>query len=124
MRAFYLAWTEDLQKLSQPVTELEAKKLSRLVTEIPWGHNIVLMQRVKDPLARIRYGRMTVERGWSRDVLVAQIESRLHAREGKALTNFTATLPSPQSELAQHTLKDPYVFDFLALGGRCAGARA
>ena len=112
MRAFYLAWTEDLQKLSPPVTE------------IPWGHNIVLMQRVKDPLARIRYGRMTVERGWSRDVLVAQIESRLHAREGKALTNFTATLPSPQSELAQHTLKDPYVFDFLALGGRCAGARA
>jgi predicted nuclease of restriction endonuclease-like (RecB) superfamily len=116
MRAFYLAWTEDLQKLSQPVTELEAKKLSRLVTEIPWGHNIVLMQRVKDPLTRIWYSRMTVERGWSRDVLVAQIESRLHNREGKALTNFKATLPAPQSDLAQQTLKDPYVFDFLTLG--------
>ena len=116
MRAFYLAWTEDLQKLSQPLTELEAKKLSRLVTEIPWGHNIVLMQRVKDPLARIWYSRMTVERGWSRDVLVAQIESRLHNREGKALTNFKATLPAPQSDLAQQTLKDPYVFDFLTLG--------
>jgi predicted nuclease of restriction endonuclease-like (RecB) superfamily len=116
MRAFYLAWTEDLQKLSQPVTELEAKKLSRLVTEIPWGHNIVLMQRVKDPLARIWYGRMTVERGWSRDALAAQIESRLHTREGKALTNFRATLPAPQSDLAQETLKDPYVFDFLTLG--------
>jgi predicted nuclease of restriction endonuclease-like (RecB) superfamily len=116
MRAFYLAWTEDLQKLSQPVTESEAKKLSRLVTEIPWGHNIVLVHRVKDPLARIWYGRMTVERGWSRDILVAQIESRLHDREGKALTNFRATLPAPQSDLAQQALKDPYVFDFLTLG--------
>jgi len=116
MRAFYLAWTEDLQKLSQPVTESDAKKLSRLVTEIPWGHNIVLVHRVKDPLARIWYGRMTVERGWSRDILVAQIESRLHDREGKALTNFKATLSAPQSDLAQQALKDPYVFDFLTLG--------
>ena len=116
MRAFYLAWTEDLQKLSQPVTESEVKTLSRLVTEIPWGHNIVLVHRVKDPLARIWYGRMTVERGWSRDILVAQIESRLHDREGKALTNFRATLPAPQSDLAQQALKDPYVFDFLTLG--------
>lgn len=116
MRAFYLAWTEDLQKLSQPVTESEVKKLSRLVTEIPWGHNIVLVHRVKDPLARIWYARMTVERGWSRDILVAQIESRLHDREGKALTNFRATLPAPQSDLAQQALKDPYVFDFLTLG--------
>jgi predicted nuclease of restriction endonuclease-like (RecB) superfamily len=113
MRAFHLAWTEDLQKLSPPVTESAAKKLSQLVTEIPWGHNIVLVQRIKDPLARIWYARMTVERGWSRDILVAQIESRLHAREGKALTNFKATLPAPQSDFAQQVLKDPYIFDFL-----------
>ncbi len=104
MRAFYLAWTEELQKLSQ------------LVTEIPWGHNIVLVQRIKDPLARIWYARMTLERGWSRDILIAQIDSRSHIREGKALTNFKATLPAPQSDLAQQTLKDPYVFDFLTLG--------
>jgi len=56
-----------------------------------------------------------MEHGWSRNVLALQIESRLHERQGRALTNFAATLPAPQSDLAAQTLKDPYVFDFLTL---------
>jgi len=115
MRAFYLAWTADLKNLSQPVTDLEMEQLSHLVTEIPWGHNIVLIQKVRDPLTRVWYARKTLEYGWSRAVLVAQIESRLHKREGAAITNFAVALPSPQSDLAQQALKDPYVFDFLTL---------
>jgi predicted nuclease of restriction endonuclease-like (RecB) superfamily len=115
MRAFYLAWTEELRNLSQPVTEFEIAELSQLVKELPWGQNLVLIHKLDDPLARIWYMRKTIEFGWSRAVLSVQIESRLHEREGKALTNFAAALPSPQSDLAQQTLKDPYVFDFLTL---------
>jgi len=115
MRAFYLAWTADLKNLSRPVTEMEIEKLSHLVTEIPWGHNIVLIHKIRDPLARIWYARNTLEYGWSRPVLAVQIESRLHERQGAAITNFEVVLPSPQSDLAQQALKDPYVFDFLTL---------
>jgi predicted nuclease of restriction endonuclease-like (RecB) superfamily len=115
MRAFYLAWTEELRNLSQAVTDSELAELSRLVTELPWGQNLVLLHKIVDPLIRAWYARKTLEHGWSRAILTAQIESRLHEREGKALTNFAAALPSPQSDLAQQMLKDPYVFDFLAL---------
>jgi predicted nuclease of restriction endonuclease-like (RecB) superfamily len=115
MRAFYLAWTVDLKNLSQPVTDSEIEELSHLVTEIPWGHNIVLIHKVRDPVTRVWYARKTLEYGWSRAALVAQIESRLHKREGAAITNFAVALPSPQSDLAQQALKDPYVFDFLTL---------
>jgi len=107
MRAFYLAWTADLKNLSQPMTDSEIEELSRLVTEIPWGHNIVLIHKVRDPVTRVWYARKTLEYGWSRAVLVAQIESRLHKREGAAITNFAVALPSPQSDLAQQALKDP-----------------
>ena len=61
------------------------------------------------------YIRQTLQHGWSRNVLVLQIESGLHRRQGKAQTNFTATLPAPQSDLARQVLKDPYNFDFLTL---------
>lgn len=115
MRAFYLAWTEELRNLSPPVTESELAKLSRLVTELPWGQNLALLHKIENPLIRAWYARKTLEQGWSRAVLTAQIESRLHEHAGKALTNFAAALPSPQSDLAQQALKDPYVFDFLAL---------
>lgn len=113
MRAFYLAWSEELVILSQAVTEFESQKLSQLVTEIPWGQNIILIQKLKDPRVRIWYALKIIEHGWSRAVLTAQIESRLYEREGKALTNFNLTLLQPQSDLAQQALKDPYIFDFL-----------
>jgi len=82
MRAFYKAWTEELSNLQQ------------VVGEIPWGHNIQLLSKVKDPLARLWYARMTVEFGWSRSVLVHQIETELYRRQGKAITNFSKTLPA------------------------------
>lgn len=86
------------------------------VGQIPWGHNIVLLTRVDDPAERLWYAARTVEHGWSRAVLVHQIESGLFARQGQAVTNFERTLPRPQSDLARDLLKDPYNFDFLGFG--------
>jgi predicted nuclease of restriction endonuclease-like (RecB) superfamily len=101
--------------LSQPVTE--SAGAIELMTSLPWGHNIVLTQKVKQLGTRLWYARAALENGWSRSMLVIQIESRLHERQGRAITNFSATLPAPQSDLAHQTLKDPYVFDFLTMDG-------
>lgn len=90
--------------------------VQRVVAQLPWGHNVRLVESVKDPAERIWYARQAAEHGWSRNVLVHQIESELFRRQGKAITNFERTLPSPQSGLAQELIKDPYSFDFLALG--------
>jgi len=114
MRAFFLAYAQ-AANLTQPVSDLDLAILPQAVAEIPWGHNIVLFQKIKDPAGCLWYAQKTVEHGWSRAVLVHQIESRLHKRQGKALTNFKKTLPKPQSDLAQEVVKDPYTFDFLTL---------
>ena len=90
--------------------------MQQLVAQIPWGHHCVLLDKVKDPSEREWYVRATVQYGWSRDILVHQIESGLHVRQGWAVTNFDRALPSPQSDLAQQITKDPYNFDFLLLG--------
>jgi predicted nuclease of restriction endonuclease-like (RecB) superfamily len=82
---------------------------------IPWFHHVVLMEKVKDLDARRWYMEQTLANGWSRNVLVAMIDARAHRRAGKAVTNFQQLLPSPQSDLAQQALKDPYIFDFLTL---------
>ena len=87
----------------------------QLAGQIPWFHNCVLLDKVKDPQERLWYIQQTIENGWSRNVLVMQIESQLYARQGGAITNFERTLPSPQSDLAQQLIKDPYAFDFLTL---------
>ncbi|MCX6993579.1 MAG: PDDEXK nuclease domain-containing protein [Kiritimatiellaeota bacterium] len=89
--------------------------LQQLVAELPWGQNIVLMEKVKDLPARLWYMQRILEHGWSRPVLHLMIESRAHERQGKAVTNFIQKLPPPQSDLAQQVLKDPYIFDFLTL---------
>lgn len=85
------------------------------VAQIPWGHNTLLMDKINDSSLRLWYANKTIENGWSRSVLMHWIDSGLHERQGKALTNFNSTLPSPQSDLAHETLKDPYNFDFLTL---------
>jgi len=90
--------------------------VQQVVAQIPWGHNVRLLDHVKDRDERAWYLQQTIARGWSRDILVHQIESRLYERQGQATTNFPTTLPPPQSDLAQQTLKDPYTFDFLTLG--------
>jgi len=90
--------------------------LQEAPAKITWYHNCTLLDQVKNAEERQWYTVKTIENGWSRNVLVHQIESKLHERQGRAITNFNATLPSPQSELAQQVLKDPYNFDFLTIG--------
>ena len=89
--------------------------VQQLAAELPWFHNCVLLDKVKTPEERLWYIQQTIANGWSRNVLVLQIESGLYRRQGKAQTNFALTLPSPQSDLATQLLKDPYNFDFLTL---------
>lgn len=103
MRTFYLAYRAD------------SDIFATAVAKIPWGHNIVILDKVKDPQERNWYVAKTVEHGWSRSILEIQIESRLYRRQGRAVTNFSKTLPALQSDLAQQVLKDPYNFDFLSL---------
>ena len=85
------------------------------VAKIPWGHNIILMQKVEALDVRLWYAAQTIENGWSRSMLTTWIETDLYGRQGKAIHNFQSTLPQPQSDLAEQVLKDPYNFSFLAL---------
>lgn len=97
-------------------TYQDVQFVQQVVAQLPWGHNVFLMDLVPDYETRLFYIKKAIEHGWSRSVMVHQIELGLHKRQGKAVTNFKDKLPSPQSELAHHTLKDPYIFDFLNLG--------
>lgn len=103
MRAFAQAWPE-AEFVQQPVAQL------------PWGHNLVLLSKLKSEEERLAYAQKAIENGWSRNVLVMQIETHLIEREGAAITNFEQRLPKAQSDLARESLKDPYCFDFLGLG--------
>jgi predicted nuclease of restriction endonuclease-like (RecB) superfamily len=102
MRAFAVAWPDE-------------QIIQQAAGRIPWFHNCVLLDKLKSMEQRIWYARQTVEHDWSRNVLILQIEAGLYERQGKAITNFHRSLPSPQSDLAQQLLKDPYNFDFLTL---------
>jgi predicted nuclease of restriction endonuclease-like (RecB) superfamily len=90
--------------------------VQQVVAQIPWGHNVRLLDAVKEPAEREWYLRQTIQHGWSRNVLVHQIGTGLFRRQGQALSNFDRALPEPESELARQILKDPYNFDFLSLG--------
>ncbi len=103
MRAFATAWPDE-------------SIVQQTVGQIPWGHNVRLLDKVGDPNERLWYVEQTIAYGWSRAILEHQIETQLYQRQGKAISNFEATLTQPQSELAQQLLKDPYSFDFLSLG--------
>ena len=103
MRAFADAWPDP-------------SIVQQLVAQLPWGHNLRLLERLKSTEERTWYARQVIEHGWSRDVLVHQIDTDLFTRQGSALTNFTHTLPPVQSELAQQIIKDPYSFEFLPMG--------
>ena len=128
MRAFYLAYTKNAgflaqaaressdENLAQAAREIDGKNLPKATSGIPWFNIVFIIQTLKDPIQRLWYARQTIEQGWSRDVLVHQIESDLYRHQGKALTNFSRNLPAPQSDLAQQLLKDSYQLDFLALG--------
>jgi predicted nuclease of restriction endonuclease-like (RecB) superfamily len=85
------------------------------VDQLPWGHNILIFTKCSNVEEARFYMSQTLQEGWSRDVLALQLKSKLHTRAGRAVTNFSLTLPPPQSDLAQQTLKDPYTFDFMAM---------
>ena len=89
--------------------------VQQVVAQIPWGHNIVLLDKVNNPDAREWYARNCIKNGCSRNVLVHQIETKLYERQilTEKISNFESRLPAPQSELALQTMKDPYVFDFI-----------
>jgi predicted nuclease of restriction endonuclease-like (RecB) superfamily len=132
MRAFAEAWPETVI-VQQPVAQLAgsgeiivqaplaqssttvAAIVHQAGAQLPWKHHCLLLDKLAAPAERLWYAAKAVEHGWSRDVLALQIESGLHTRQGKAVTNFKTTLPPPQSDLAQQITKDPYLFDFLNL---------
>jgi predicted nuclease of restriction endonuclease-like (RecB) superfamily len=109
MRAFAEAWPD-------------VKIVQQAVGQLPWGHNLVLLTKLKTANERLAYAHSTIEHGWSRNALRFHIDSQTLERVGKAVTNFETRLPAPLSDLARESLKDPYRFDFLALG-REAGER-
>ncbi|BAY59804.1 hypothetical protein NIES2135_66810 (plasmid) [Leptolyngbya boryana NIES-2135] len=90
--------------------------VQEVLAQITWYHNLALIEKLKTTEDRLWYAQQTIANGWSRNILVIQIETRLRDRQGKAMTNFERTLPKPQSDLANSLLKSPYSFDFLSLG--------
>lgn len=114
MRAFADAYPEFVQV---PLAQIKGAPAIVQVplAQLPWYHHITLLDKVKEPDERLFYISQAVQNGWSRNVLVNQIESGLYSRKGSAVTNFSATLPPKQSDLAKEIFKDPYKFDFLSL---------
>lgn len=102
MRAFHEAWPEE-------------SIVQQLVGQLPWGQNLLLLTKLKTREERQWYAARAIEHGWSRNVMWHHISTQLQQRTGAAVTNFEQRLPAPDSELAQQTLKDPYLFDFLGV---------
>ena len=103
-----------MRKLAEAYPDREI--VQRVAAQIPWRHNQALLDKLKEQEERLWYAQQSLKNGWSRDILVMQIESGLYQRQGKAITNFEDTLPRPQSDLARQLIKSPYNFDFLSLG--------
>lgn len=131
MLAFYREYA-GASFVPQPVAQIDAQQKvpqavalfpSDVLLALPWGHHLLLMEKLKDAETRRWYMQATLTHGWSRNVLQMQIETSAHARQGKATSNFALRLPLPQSDLAQQALKDPYVFDFPDLGRAFPRAR-
>jgi predicted nuclease of restriction endonuclease-like (RecB) superfamily len=108
-RQFYLFYCQN-PKSQQLVGELQSG-----IFLVPWGHHLLILRKIKNQSDAHFYIQQTIENNWSRAVLEYHIETQLHARQGKAITNFTQTLPEPESDLAQQIIKDPYNFEFLTL---------
>lgn len=102
MRLFYEEYKDD-------------ESWQQLVAKLPWGHNILLIEKIKDKSLRKIYAENTIKNGWSRSVLSIQIESHFHKRIGGTNNNFSALLPPNDSDLVNNTFKDPYIFDFITL---------
>lgn len=102
MKKFYLEYRDD-------------ELVQQLVAQVPWGHNIVLMEKISDLEIRKIYLQGIIQNNWGRSMLIHQIENGYHLRIGKSNNNFDITLPKNDSDLANYTIKDPYIFDFISL---------
>jgi predicted nuclease of restriction endonuclease-like (RecB) superfamily len=111
IRKWYQFW-------KQAVSQMKSENTKQVVSQIfmiPWGHNIIIIQKCKNIDEAMYYIQNTIKNGISRNVLIHHIKSNLYERNGKAITNFENTLPPLQSDLAKEITKDPYNFDFLTL---------
>ena len=136
-KKFYLLYRQCFAIVPQSVAQLEeekvpqavaqsseilpqlAEQLSEVLFSIPWGHHRYVMDKCsEEPAKAFYYVRKTMEEGWSREVMLIHMDANLYEREGKALTNFTRTLPAETSELAQELTKDPYSFAFTGITGK------
>ncbi len=102
MRAFAEAWPD-------------VEFVQAVLAQLPWYHQLALLDKLPSTETRSWYAVKAIEHNWSRNIMVLHIEARLHERQGNAVTNFEATLPKPDSDLARESIKDPYRFDFLGL---------
>jgi predicted nuclease of restriction endonuclease-like (RecB) superfamily len=112
---------EESKKSPQAVGQIQEAAnadLQHLVTGLPWGHNVLLMEKIKDRQERAWYMSQCLKHGWSRNILDIHIKNHAYERRGKATTNFNRTLPPIHSDMAQQTLKDPYIFDFLTIDNK------
>ncbi len=114
MQGFSTRNLKYMRKFSEEYTDILF--VQEVLAQLTWYHNVTLLDKISDKQVRLFYVKHAIEYGWSRNIMVMQIELSLHKRQGKAITNFKDKLPSPQSDLAHYTLKDPYIFDFLSIG--------
>lgn len=110
---------QEITIVPQPVAQLKnlfiLPIVQRSVAKLPWGHNVLLFEKIEHLPTRLWYAERALEQGWTRDILTLQIENLAHERQGAAITNFATTLPEAHAAIAQGLLKDPYLFDFLTL---------
>jgi len=114
MKGFSTRNLKYMRKFAEEYSDPEF--VQEVLAQLTWYHNMTILDKVPDKQNRLFYVKQAIEHGWSRNIMVMQIESTLHKRQGQAVTNFKDKLPSLQSDLAHYTLKDPYIFDFLSIG--------
>jgi predicted nuclease of restriction endonuclease-like (RecB) superfamily len=122
MKNFYLLYqpyTEIVPQLGEHFTQQVAEQIKQELFSVPWGHHMLLIDKCKgNPKKALFYVHQTVQNGWSRNMLLNFLDTDLYERQGKALTNFSRTLPEESSDLAQELTKDPYDFAFTGITGR------
>lgn len=116
MRGFSTRNLKYMRKFAEEYPEAEFVQAPP--AQLTWYHHQTLLDKISDKKTRLFYMEQAVVHGWSRDIMVMQIERNLHNRQGHAVSNFKTQLSSPLSDLAHYTLKDPYIFDFLSIGDK------
>lgn len=116
MKGFSITNLKYMRKFAETYPDFEF--VQQVAGQLPWWHNVVLLDKVESSEERLWYANQAIKNGWSRNVMVLQIESNLYNRQVKSekIDNFDLTLPKPQSDLTRELLKDPYKFDFLSIG--------